>query len=208
MLMLGALAALPASAQERGEPGEAIVAEMNRVRVDPRGYARELRAYRMRFEGKVVTLPGRDQRLLTDEGVAAVDEAIRFLERQPPLPRLLPSEIFARAARDHIRDQGGKGATGHRGSDGSTPGVRVERRGGKIYVAESITYGPERADDVVRQLIIDDAVPARGHRKMMFDPRWRHAGAACGTHRTYRRMCVIEFGETANGDIRPSPPRE
>lgn len=73
---------------------------------------------------------------------------------------------------------------------------------------KSIAYGPEYAEDMVRQLIIDDAVPTRGHRKMLFDTRWRHAGAACGDHRGYRRMCVIDFGETANGDIRPPVTRE
>lgn len=207
-LLLGTIVALPASAQMRGDPSHAIVSEINRARADPTGYADELRAYRMQFEGRIVTLPGRDQQLMTSEGVSAVDEAIRFLDRQAPLPPLLPSAIFRQAAADHVRDQGGRGATGHAGSDGLTPGMRVKRRGGHIYVAESITYGPERADDVVRQLIIDDAVPKRGHRKMLFDTRWRHAGAACGGHQAYRQMCAIEFGETANGDIRPPTPRE
>lgn len=178
------------------------------MRGDPRGYARSLRDYRDGYEGRIVTLPDRDDRLMTQEGVAAVDEAIRFLERQPPLPPLLPSEIFARAAADHVRDQGDRGATGHVGSGRSTPGMRVQRRGGKIYVGESITYGPDNAEDAVRQLIIDDGVPTRGHRKMLFDTRWRHAGAACGPHRGYRWMCVIDFGETANGDVRPPTPRE
>jgi uncharacterized protein YkwD len=207
-VLLGIFAACPAPAQDRAVRGDAVVAEINRVRADPRAYARELRSYRTRFDGKIVTLPGRDDRLMTEEGVAAVDEAIRFLDRQPPLPALLPSAIFNRAAADHVRDQGGRSATGHVGSDGSSPGIRVQRRGGLIYVAESITYGPERADDAVRQLIIDDAVPKRGHRKMMFDTRWRHAGAACGSHQRYRSMCVIEFGETANGDVRTPVPRE
>ncbi len=204
-LLLGALTAFPAAAQEHGD---AIVAEINRVRADPRDYARSLREYRERYDGRVVTLPGGDDRLLTHEGVAAVDEAIRFLDRQTPLPPLLPSPIFARAAADHVRSQGNRGAMGHVGPDGSTPGIRVQRRGGHIYVGESITYGPDNAEDAVRQLIIDDAVPTRGHRKMLFDTRWRHAGAACGTHRGYRWMCVIDFGETANGDVRLPAPRD
>lgn len=206
--LLVALSALPATAQPRDDDGDAIVDEMNRVRDDPRGYARSLRAYRDGYDGRIVTLPGRDDRLMTQEGVAAVDEAIRFLERQAPLPPLLPGPILARAAADHARDQGSRGAMGHVGSGGSTPGIRVQRRGGHIYVGESITYGPDNAEDAVRQLIIDDGVPTRGHRKMLFDTRWRHAGAACGPHRGYRWMCVIDFGETANGDVRAPTPRE
>ena len=78
--------------------------------------------------------------------------------------------------------------------------VRPRREGTTIYY--------QLENDHVRQLIIDDAVPKRGHRKMLFDTRWQHAGAASGRHQAYRQMCAIEFGETANGDIRPPISRE
>lgn len=194
------LSPIPAAAQE----GSALVAEINRARADPQRYAEELRAYRKLFRGKIVWLPGLPHGLNTSEGLRAVDEAIMFMQRQPPLPPLGAAPLLARAAGDHVRDQGATGQTGHAGGDGSNPGARVKRRGGDIYVAESITYGPERVTDVVRQLIIDDGVPRRGHRKMLFDPRWRHAGAACGRHPAYRRMCVIEYGDTATGAY-PAP---
>lgn len=202
LLVPGALSA------QGADRGPAVVEEINRVRADPAGYAEELRAYRRLFRGKVVALPGLPHGLQTKEGVSAVDEAIRVLERQPRLPPLAPAPLLARAAADHVGDHGATGKTGHAGGDGSTPGERVKRRGGDIYVAESVTYGPERVVDVVRQLIVDDGVPKRGHRKMLFDPRWRHAGASCGRHRIYRQMCVIEFGETATGDILPPRPRD
>jgi uncharacterized protein YkwD len=190
-----ALSAMPAAAQD----GAALVTEINRARADPQRYAEELRTYRKLFRGKIVWLPGLPHGLNTSEGPRAVDEAIAFMARQPALPPLAAAPLLAHAAGDHVRDQGASGKTGHIGGDGTTPGARVKRRGGDIYVAESITYGPERVIDVVRQLIIDDGVPRRGHRKMLFDPRWRHAGAACGPHASYRRICVIEYGDTATG---------
>jgi hypothetical protein len=200
------LACTPAAAQTAGSDGAALLAEINRMRADPQFYADELRDYRELYDGLIVRFPDSDIGLITREGVRAVDEAIRYLDRQRPLLPLQPSALLARAAGDHVRDQGQRGATGHIGGDGSNPGMRVQRRGGQIYVGESITYGPDNAVDAVRQLVIDDNVPNRGHRAMLFETRWRHAGAACGRHRSYRWSCVIDFGETASGDVMPPAP--
>jgi uncharacterized protein YkwD len=183
------------------QPGieAAVLAEINFARTRPQDYAEQLRAYRKLFKGKIVWYPGNPDGLRTSEGTKAVDEAIRFLERQAPLAPIDSAPLLARAARDHVRDQGPTGATGHISADGANPRDRVQRRGGGDYVAEVITYGPPSATEVVRQLIIDDAVPGRGHRKTLFAAEMRYAGVACGPHKGYRVMCVADLGRTVNG---------
>jgi uncharacterized protein YkwD len=177
-----------------------LIAEINFARTRPREYAERLRDYRALFRGKVVRYPGNDAGLLTQEGTRAVDDAIEFLERQPPVPPVRYAPLLAQAAGDHVAEQGPIGATGHLSQDGARPGSRVERRGGGIYVAEAITYGPPTAAEVVRQLIVDDAVPGRGHRKTLFAAEMVFAGARCGPHKIYRMMCVVDFGRTLTGD--------
>jgi len=177
----------------------AVLAEINFARTRPRDYAEQLRAYRKFFKGRIVWYPGNPDGLRTEEGVRAVDEAIRFLDRQVPLEPIAPATLLARAARDHVREQGPSGATGHYSADGANPRDRVQRRGGGSYVAEVITYGPPSAVEVVRQLIVDDAVPGRGHRKTLFAAEMRYAGVACGPHRGYRVMCVADLGRKADG---------
>lgn len=183
------------------QPGieAAVLAEINFARTRPRDYAEQLRAYRKFFKGRIVWYPGNPDGLRTEEGVRAVDEAIRFLERQAPLEPIAPAILLARAARDHVREQGPSGETGHYSADGANPRDRVQRRGGGSYVAEVITYGPPSAVEVVRQLIVDDAVPGRGHRKTLFAAEMRYAGVACGPHRGYRVMCVADLGRKADG---------
>jgi uncharacterized protein YkwD len=176
-----------------------ILAEINFARTRPRDYAERLRDYRALFRGKVVRYPGNPVGLMTSEGVSAVNEAIRFLEKQTPLDPIDASALLARAAGDHVAEQGPRGATGHISADGANPRDRVQRRGGGNYVAEVITYGPPSAVEVVRQLIVDDAVPGRGHRKTLFAAEMRFAGIACGSHRTYRVMCVANLGRTPDG---------
>jgi uncharacterized protein YkwD len=139
---LAALAPAAAPAQPAAEAG--IVAEINRARADPAGFARELRRYRSYYRDGIVRVPGRAAGLRTREGIAAVDEAIRFLLRQPPLPPLDQAYHLRRAAADHVADQGASGRRGHRGGDGSSPAERIRRRGGGPYGAsgEVIAYGP------------------------------------------------------------------
>lgn len=176
-----------------------VLATINFARAQPRAYAGQLRAYRKFFKGKIVWYPGNPSGLRTAEGVKAVDEAIRFLDEQPPLPPIAPSPLFALAAGDHVAEQGPRGGTGHLSKDGANPRDRVQRRGGGPWVAETITYGPPSAVEVVRQLIVDDDVPGRGHRKTLFAAELRYAGVACGPHATYRVMCVVDFGRNSDG---------
>ncbi|MCW4460784.1 hypothetical protein OK349_03625 [Sphingomonas sp. BT-65] len=103
------------------------------------------------------------------------------------------------APRDHVEEQGPRGVTGHPSANGDRVRQRLVRRGGGAYVAEVITYGPPSAVEVVRQLIVDDNVPDRGHRRSVYAAQWAYAGAACGPHKRYKVMCVVTFARTANG---------
>jgi uncharacterized protein YkwD len=46
---------------------------------------------------------------------------------------------------------------------------------------------------MVMQLIIDDGVKGRGHRKNTFIRGFTAAGVACGPHPRYKTMCVVDF---------------
>lgn len=191
--------------EPRGRSIEAQVLErINDVRQDPRAFADELREYRRYFDGDMLFLPG-EEGVYTREGVSAVDEAIRFLERQAPLPPLGRGDPLALAAQDHADDQGAIGAIGHVSRNGFGPGERVRRHGGDIFVGESISYGMADADAVVRQMIVDDGVPGRGHRALLFRNDFRFAGIGCGEHRRYGSICVVDLAATADG--RPGLPQ-
>ena len=200
---LGASAALAAASTFE----KAVFAELNRFRGDPAGYADALRTYRLRFEGKLlVGEGGREIDILTNEGVVAVDEAIRDLRPAKPLPRLQWSDLLARAAADHVAAQSRSGAVGHYTGDRG-PGERAKARGGGPYVSEVITYGHHSPASVIQQLLIDDGVPDRGHRLSLLRESHRYAGVACGTHKVHRTMCVIMMARTADG-LPPPPVRK
>lgn len=186
--------ALPAEDRVLSPLEQGIVDEHNLVRTDPRAYAAYVREFREFFDGNLIRIPGQTAAVLTREGVGAVDEAIDFLMAAEPAPPLTESDGMSRGATDHVEDQGPSGDTGHDGSDGSTPGERMDRHGSwNMIFAENLAYGPQTARDVVMGLIIDDGVPDRGHRRNIFDPRLQVIGVACGPHVVYRFMCVIDY---------------
>ena len=151
---------LTAAAVSAGElnSGRAVVREINLARTRPAVYASYLEPLRDRFEGKILALPN-GKILRTREGVAAVEEAIRFLRRSRPLPALIESAGVARAAADHVHDQE-RGRIGHAGSDRKNPGQRMNRYGNWSGLwGENLAYGKGNARDIVRVWSRAPAVP-------------------------------------------------
>lgn len=177
----------------------AVLEDLNRMREDPRAYARLLFAERRWYDGRLFRRPGRIP-VQTIEGLDAVDETIRALAPVAPLPPLAHSPGLARAARAHAMDIGSAGARGHAGTDGTPWRERLARFGRFTGLAgEVISFGQDEAVRVVRQLLVDDGVPDRGHRVNLLRSEFRLAGVACTTHKTMRSVCVIELASSFDG---------
>ncbi|MEM6403423.1 MAG: CAP domain-containing protein, partial [Cyanobacteria bacterium P01_D01_bin.116] len=118
-----------------------VIAEMNKVRANPQSYIPIMKEYKKRFNGKKVRLSN-NRYIVTNEGIAAVDEAIAFLSKQSPVRKLSPSRGMSLGARDHVKDQSRTGEEGHYGSDKSDPFTRINRYGTWQKIAgENIAYG-------------------------------------------------------------------
>jgi uncharacterized protein YkwD len=170
-----------------------VLDALNRARTRPAAMATEIESRIPYFEGTRFRRPGASVTILTVEGAAAVREAVTVLRSSRAVPELGFSAVLANAARDHVADQGRTGAVGHAGSDGSTTTTRVARHGTwQVSMNESIAYGSVSAGaEVIENLIIDDGVKDRGHRRNLYDPTSRLVGIACGPHPKYAVTCVI-----------------
>jgi hypothetical protein len=197
-LVLLVLAA-PAWSYSLGPFERQVLEEVNLARRNPAAYVDALREYRGFYRANFIVLPGSGVRYITSEGTVPVDEAIALLSHEAPREGLVGADTLAVAARNYVTEQAADGSVGHFGIGSTSPSDRVSRAGGGIYVSEVIAYGFETARDVVRQLIVDDGVPDRGHREVLFAPDLRYAGVACGPHPVYRTMCVIDLARTADG---------
>lgn len=198
LFILLATALLPvvaASLPSSLEPG--ILKELNQLRANPGGFVGILRQQRQYYHGNLLTIPGQPD-LITQEGVRPLDEAIAVLQStHAHLGSLTLSSGLSRAAADHVLDNGRLGLVGHTSADGTDFSKRIARYGAwSGDIGEAITYGAHQAREVVVDLLIDDGVASRGHRKTLLDPRWHDVGIACGPHAHYGTMCVIDFAST------------
>jgi len=169
-----------------------IVQEINRARANPPGIADELEALRPLYRGKQRAL-AENLFLDTQEGVAAVDDAIAALRRTPARGPLRWDQALAQSAAELAQAESRSGAYGHgRGANAFAPRIRRHKR--RFHeVGEDISYGSQTARDVVQGLIIDDGVADRGHRKNILDRQFDAAGAACAEHEQLSPACVIDF---------------
>ena len=84
-LALAVAVAPIAQAQSPSAMERALLTETNLARTNPAAYAAHLEAMLPLFDGDVIRRPGSNVGLRTNEGPAAVREAIRFLRQQQPL---------------------------------------------------------------------------------------------------------------------------
>ena len=180
--------------REYTEPSiDQILNELNLARTDPAQYASFLKERRVHYKGKRYDMGG-GTALMTNEGVSALDEAIRFLEKAKPVGPLKFSDDLSEVAMELVMANGPTGRTSHESAGGMTFKDRVEKRGwGETSLGEDLCFGPADPREIVVQLIIDDGVRSRGHRKNIFHPGFKVVGIACGPHRDYGTMCAIDF---------------
>jgi uncharacterized protein YkwD len=202
---MGAAFAAPDHERARHSTAEEqlVVTELSKVRLHPKEYAKWLRTQLKYFEGTLWHLPDHVA-IRTEEGAPALQELIAFLESTPTIGPLRWNEGLSHAARELVLEQGPTGQTGHKGPHGSVMRDRILKFGlHQSLIGEIINYGDEKPRWTVMQLLIDDGVAGRGHRKNIFNPDFHVAGAAIGPHKEYGTMTVVDLadGYTSNPEL-------
>lgn len=152
-----------------------VLLEINKARTDPRAYA------------ALYLLPS------VKDGSAseAMKECIIEMKDTKALKALQPGKGLALAAQEWVRLQGPSEYIGH---DMNLP-VRLAKYCYFGYYNENISYGYNDARKIVIQLLEDDKVSGREHRKTILSRAYTHVGIGCGTHKRYSYMCVQDFAE-------------
>lgn len=73
-------------------------------------------------------------------------------------------------------------------------GQRIERYGSwETTIGENIAFGNKNGREIVLQLMIDDGVSSRGHRKNIFSEAFKVVGIASHLHPTYKITSVFDY---------------
>lgn len=112
------------------------------------------------------------------------------MKAMKPIPVLIPNAYLDSLAYSFAVLSGEKKLNGHvKFNERYTPALK--RFG---FVAENLFYGPDNALIIVMELLIDEGVKDKGHRKNLFDLKSSHIGIAVSSYPGYGNICVMSFG--------------
>jgi uncharacterized protein YkwD len=178
-LLLCLFGALESFAQNQEKE---VLELLNAVRTDPK-----------KFMDKHV-LPYIEANKLTKNRYAK--SLVSDLKKTKPMAALQLSDALTKTARNHAKEMGTNGKTGHESMDGTPFHIRVRKQSkAQGMIAENCAYGQTSALDFVMQLLIDDGIESLGHRKNILEPTYMWIGIAIEPHKTYRTNCVMDFAE-------------
>ncbi|TAE23098.1 MAG: hypothetical protein EAZ92_15000 [Candidatus Kapaibacterium sp.] len=171
-----------------------VMYELNLARMNPPKYADKLAEIKKYIKGNILQLPNDAAAGYSSTFIATLNEAIAELRATTPRDFLAISPPLLAASRVHMQDCDAKGIFGHEGSDGSMPQDRMQRFAKWENAAgENVSYGTRTAFGIISQLLIDDGVPSRGHRKNILHSSYNFVGVSYGNHAKYNHQCVQNF---------------
>jgi len=182
-----------------------IVQELTWARTRPDEVTEALIQRLEHYKGKEYFPPERRGTcVVTKEGPDAVRDAIEYVLGLQPMGGVgrFSERGLAFAGEDHVADIGNTGTASHSSSDGTCAADRARLYGTFSNFGECLWYGSTAADarTVVLDLIVDDGVPSRGHRKGVFNSDYDVVGVACGPHVTFGKMVAMEFARGWEGN--------
>lgn len=164
-----------------------ILAEINRARTNPTQYAQWLEAQKPYYRRKFLNLPDATL-VVTEEGVAALEDAIEFFQQLEPLPPLENVENLSLVAQDYLRQ-----ALTIRGVDNNNAQLNTlaERYGISPPIVSSSISSDATAEYLVMQLIVDDGIEGRVHQQNILDPNLVNVGVACQRSSSRNQRCIL-----------------
>lgn len=150
-----------------------VLLEINKARTNPRAYAA---LYLLPF-------------VRSGNASAAMKECIIEMRDMKAVNALQPGKGLTLAAKEWVALQGPSEYTGH---DMNTD-PRIRKHWSCRTWGENISYGYNDARKIIIQLLEDDGVSSRGHRKNILSRAYTHVGVGCGAHKKYNYMCVQDF---------------
>ena len=153
-----------------------ILAEINRVRTNPQGYARWLEEQKQYYDNIWLRLPG-EEPIRTHKLEKAIDEAIAILKEQPPLPPLDISEQTSAIATQKLKN--------FAAADNDI---------------QNISYGRKTAEGIVMSLVVDELFRDRRRRKSLLSPDANDTGIICESDPRYAKVCAIAYSNSTIDD--------
>lgn len=169
-----------------------IISEINKARTQPKTYSKKIENLLNNFEGNVLKIPNKKNRLITLEGVNAFKESIQFLNSQSPLNKL-DSDLNLSEAAEAIAEQFTRTREMNNINQVNIHEI-IDRYGTvKGNIGISVDFGNDNAEMLIISLITDDGRKQRKNRKMMFDNNYNKIGCSSKISKFHKNVSVILY---------------
>ena len=169
-----------------------VITESNRIRTNPKAYIPILEGYLKNFDGNLLTLPGKNEILETEEGPHAYKEAIEFLKNQKPINIIEYDEEASKVAQEYSKFL--SNSKEEQVEDETQIEQRVEKYLDYDYsISENIDFGGSTGIEVIVNLLVDDGVKNRTHRDNLFSDKYEYYGVGVFEHPDYDFCTVIDY---------------
>ncbi|MBR1715789.1 MAG: CAP domain-containing protein [Treponema sp.] len=157
------------------------ILELNKARTNPKAYA------------ALYILPMKDTYKGT-EGNAALIECLSEMSKLDSLGTLNFAQGLYECAKEHADSSAAAGAFSHTRVDGTETFAAFGKYGTYSSAGENIAAGQRTVRDVVVDLLIDDGIESRGHRKNILSSSFDSVGVGYSAqHTKYTTMWVFDF---------------
>ena len=174
-----------------------VVLALNMVRTDPARYAQlYIKEIISTYRGNLRSCSnGRIVR--TMEGEFPARQLYDELMQRKPTSRLYPVFGMHDVADDLAIEQSMSGKTGHITQDGNNLQHRIDSHGQwRTTIGETIDYGGTTGFDAINNLLVDDGVSNRSHRKALFEPSFHVVGVSIRRHPVYGTVTVVDYADS------------
>jgi uncharacterized protein YkwD len=122
-------------------------------------------------------------------------EIYNKLIQYPKSKIIKPSKSLHLAAREHAKDIGENGTTGHKSSNGADVKTRISKYAvNPTYFGENCSYGFKDPLEIIINLLVDDGIQGRPNRTNILNENFSHVGISIQPHSCYKVACVQLFG--------------
>lgn len=170
-----------------------LLEELNTLRTNPAAYLYRLEQLEKSVRQGDFTV-GTTYRYMmgAKEGVGPIEEAITHLRAvvNAPLKPVAPVYALAVAAQDYTGEADGASRFGDPNAKGQAVWQVVEWKGNAQSKSMN-SFATDNAVEIILQLLIDEGVPGRGHRKLLLDSSFTMVGVATETGKSWQRHAVI-----------------
>ena len=178
-----------------------LLDEINSVRTDPNAYAKKVETYKGYLNGKKLKRPD-GKTIETVEGVAAYDEALKYLYARKPVKPLTASKGLTKISEDlmAVLKTCDPGAL-----DSHVSLIQVINRYGSFEgeFARLLEFGGETPEQVVLNLVVSDGDRTRSQRNQLLDKTFKVVGIVSDDHKDFTKCTVITLTNTFNNDADP-----